>query len=143
MTHKQWKYDAVSMYKAGKTYTEIAESLGKPYFTITTHLHRHLKSGKFDRAPDSPLNWEWVQIEPPKRKRNPTIFVIGDTQCKQGIDLEYMHWIGAYIARKKPDIIVHLGDHYDLASLSSYDKSTLSAEGRRVQLDIEAGSELS
>ena len=96
MTHNQWKYDAIRMYKSGKTHTEIAESLGKPYFTITTHLHRHLKSGKFD----------WVQIEPPKRKRNPTIFVIGDTQCKQGIDLEYMHWIGAYIARKKPDIIV-------------------------------------
>ena len=133
MTHKQWKYDAIRMYKAGKTYTEIAESLGKPYFTITTHLHRHLKSGKFDKATDSLLN--------PKRKRNPTIFVIGDTQCKQGIDLEYMHWIGAYIARKKPDIIVHLGDHYDMASLSSYDKSTLSAEGRRVQLDIEAGDE--
>ena len=136
MTHKQWKYDAIKMYKAGKTYTEIAETLGKPYFTITTHLHRHLKSGKFDKTP-----FNWVQTEPPKRKRNPTIFVIGDTQCKQGIDLEYMHWIGAYIARKKPDIIVHLGDHYDMASLSSYDKSTLSAEGRRVQLDIEAGDE--
>ena len=141
MTHNQWKYDAIRMYNSGKTYTEIAESLGKPYFTITTHLHRHLKSGKFDTAPTSSLNWEWVQIEPPKRSRNPTIFVIGDTQCKQGIDLEYMHWIGAYIARKKPDIIVHLGDHYDMASLSSYDKSTLSAEGRRVQLDIEAGDE--
>ena len=139
MTHKQWKYDAIRMYKEGKTYSEIAESLGKPYFTITTHLHRHLKSGKFDIAPNSPLNWDWVKTEPPKRKRNPTIFVIGDTQCKQGIDLEYMHWIGAYIARKKPNIIVHLGDHYDMASLSSYDKSTLSAEGRRVQLDMQAG----
>ena len=139
MTHKQWKYDAIAMYKAGKGYSEIAKSLGKPYFTITTHIHRHLKSGKFDTAPASPLNWDWVQIEPPKRSRNPTIFVIGDTQCKQGIDLEYMHWIGAYIARKKPDIIVHLGDHYDMASLSSYDKSTLSAEGRRVLHDIDAG----
>ena len=69
MTHKQWKYDAIKMYKAGKTYTEIAESLGKPYFTITTHLRRHLKSSKVDKAPDSPLNCEWVQIEPPKRKR--------------------------------------------------------------------------
>ncbi|QNO11450.1 putative phosphodiestherase [Acinetobacter phage Aristophanes] len=141
MNHNQWKYDAISMYKAGKTYAEIAESLGKPYFTIATHLRRHLKSGKFDRTPNPASDWNWVQIEPPKRSRNPTIFVIGDTQCKQGIDLEYMHWIGAYIARKKPDIIVHLGDHYDMASLSTYDKSTLSAEGRRVQLDIEAGDE--
>ena len=139
MTHKQWKYDAIRMYKSGKTYTEIAESLGKPYFTITTHLHRHLKSGKFDKAPDYSLNWDWVQIEPPKRKRNPTIFVIGDTQCKQGIDLDYMHWVGSYIARKKPDIIVHVGDHYDMNSLSSYDKGQLSAEGRRVKADMDAG----
>lgn len=71
--------------------------------------------------------------------RKPTIFVIGDTQCKQGIDLSYMHWIGAYIAYKQPDIIVHIGDHYDMASLSSYDKGQLSAEGRRVAADIAAG----
>ena len=138
MAQKQWKYDAIQMYNEGKSYTEIAKALGKPYFTITTHLRRHWKSGKFSKAPNSNLNRDWVQIEPP-RKRNPTIFVIGDTQCKQGIDLDYMHWLGAYIARKKPDIIVHLGDHYDMASLSSYDKATLSAEGRRVRLDIEAG----
>lgn len=71
--------------------------------------------------------------------RKPTIFVIGDTQCKQGISLDYMHWVGSYIAYKKPDIIVHIGDHYDMASLSSYDKGQLKAEGRRVVEDIEAG----
>ena len=141
MTHKQWKYDAVSMYKAGKTYSEIAESLGKPYFTITTHLHRHLKSGKFDKAPASPLNWEWVQIEPPKRKRNPTIFVIGDLQVKQGISLDYIHYVGAYIAKKQPDIIVQIGDWFDNAALSSYDRGQLSAEGRRLAEDIESGNE--
>ena len=124
MNHEQWKYDAVSMYKAGKTYTEIAESLGKPYFTITTHLHRHLKSGKFDRAP---VNFDWVQIEPPKRKRNPTTLVIGDLQVKQGISLDYIHYIGAYIAKKQPDIIVQIGDWFDNAALSSYDRGQLSA----------------
>lgn len=141
MAHNQWKYDAIRMYKAGKTYTEIAESLGKPYFTITTHLHRHLKSGKFDTAPDSLLNWDWVQIEPPKRKRNPTIFVIGDLQVKQGISLDYIHHIGAYIAKKQPDIIVQIGDWFDNAALSSYDRGQLVAEGRRLAEDIKAGNE--
>ena len=138
MTHNQWKYDAIRMYKSGKTYTEIAESLGKPYFTITTHLHRHLKSGKFDKAPDYSLNWDWVQIEPPKRK--PTIFVIGDLQVKQGVSLDYIHHIGAYIAKKQPDIIVQIGDWFDNAALSSYDRGQLSAEGKRLSADIAAGN---
>lgn len=141
MTHKQWKYDSIQMYKSGKTYSEIAESLGKPYFTITTHIHRHLKSGKFDKAPNSPLNWDWVYIEPPKRKRNPTIFVIGDLQVKQGISLDYIHYVGAYIAKKQPDIIVQIGDWFDNAALSSYDRGQLSAEDRRLAADIEAGNE--
>ena len=138
MTHKQWKYDAIRMYKEGKTYSEIAESLGKPYFTITTHLHRHLKSGKFDIAPNSPLNWDWVKTEPPKRK--PTIFVIGDLQVKQGVSLDYIHHIGAYIAKKQPDIIVQIGDWFDNAALSSYDRGQLSAEGKRLSEDIAAGN---
>ena len=75
-----------------------------------------------------------------KQRREPTIFVIGDTQCKQGVDLTYMSWIGYYIARKRPDIIVHIGDNWDLAALSSYDKGQLSAEGKRLNQDIAAGT---
>lgn len=75
-----------------------------------------------------------------KQRREPTVFVIGDTQCKQGVDLEYMSWIGYYIARKRPDVIVHIGDNWDLAALSSYDKGQLSAEGKRLNQDIEAGT---
>lgn len=69
-----------------------------------------------------------------------TILVVADTQCKSEEDLEYMLWIGHYIAEKQPDIIVHIGDHYDLPSLSSYDKGKASAEGRRLAKDIEAGN---
>jgi len=69
-----------------------------------------------------------------------TILVIADTQCKSEENLEYMLWIGHYIADKKPDIIVHIGDHYDFPSLSSYDKGKASAEGRRLVKDIEAGN---
>ena len=75
-----------------------------------------------------------------RQRREPTIFVVGDTQCKQGVSLDYMSWIGYYIAKKKPDIIVHIGDNWDLAALSSYDKGQLSAEGKRLNQDIEAGT---
>src|SRR5690606_5376795 len=50
-----------------------------------------------------------------------------------------IHWVGNYIAAKKPDVIVMIGDWYDMQSLSSYDKGMLSAEGRRVKADIDAG----
>lgn len=158
-TWKQWKRDALRMHYQGKSHQEIAAALGKPYFTITSHLHRHR-----DTYPQEYVSQYYSDLENAERKsdlflpdapvynrklvsggagtgKKPTIFVIGDTQCKQGIDNTYMHWIGAYIARKKPDIIVHIGDHYDMASLSTYDKGQLSAEGRRVRADIAAGDE--
>lgn len=162
-TWKQWKRDALRMHYQGKAHQEIADALDKPYFTITTHLRRHRES-----YPKEYVSQYYGDLENPERKsdlftpatvykrstvpseamcapygttKKPTIFVIGDTQCKQGIDNTYMHWIGAYIARKKPDIIVHIGDHYDMASLSTYDKGQLSAEGRRVRADIAAGDE--
>jgi len=64
--------------------------------------------------------------------------VIPDTQCKPNISLDYLHWAGMYIAKRKPDVIVHLGDHCDFESLSSYDKGKKAAEGKRVKNDIEA-----
>lgn len=69
------------------------------------------------------------------------IAVIADTQCKPGVDLTYMSAIGNFLAEKQPDIIVHIGDHYDFESLSSYDKGKKSFEGRRLLADIKAGNE--
>ncbi len=68
------------------------------------------------------------------------ILVIADTQCKPSEDLSYMSWIGKYINDKKPDVVVHIGDHFDFESLSSYDKGKKSFEGRRLKADIEAGN---
>ena len=70
-----------------------------------------------------------------------TIAVIADTQCKPGVSLEYMKWIGSYLQEKKPDVIVHIGDHFDFPSLSSYDKGKKSFEGRRLKKDIDSGVE--
>lgn len=79
-----------------------------------------------------------LNIKPMHSKQ--TILVIADTQSKSEEDLEYMLWIGHYIAEKQPDVIVHIGDHYDFPSLSSYDKGKSSAEGKRLVKDIEAGN---
>lgn len=67
--------------------------------------------------------------------------VIPDTQCKPGVDLRHLEWAGKYIAAHAPDTVIHLGDHWDMASLSDYDKGKKSFEGRRYKADIAAGNE--
>lgn len=65
-------------------------------------------------------------------------FVIPDTQVKPGVPLDHLVAAGNYIAEKKPDVIVMLGDFADMESLSSYDVGKKSFEGRRYSADIEA-----
>jgi len=68
-----------------------------------------------------------------------THLLIPDTQVKPGVPLDHLDWIGRYIVDRQPDVIVHIGDHYDLPSLSSYDRGKRSFEGRRYRKDVEAG----
>lgn len=69
------------------------------------------------------------------------IAVIPDTQVKPGVDLAYLNNIGEYLVEKQPDVIIHLGDHWDMPSLSSYDVGKKSFEGRRYKNDIQAGND--
>ena len=68
------------------------------------------------------------------------IVVIPDVQAKPGIDFDYLRTVGNYIVAKRPDVVVHLGDHWDMPSLSSYDVGKKSFEGRRYLDDIAAGN---
>jgi hypothetical protein len=70
-----------------------------------------------------------------------THLVIPDTQVKPGVPTDHLGWIGRYIIDRKPDVIVHLGDHWDMPSLSAWDKGKLQMEGRRYADDIESGNE--
>lgn len=148
----EWFPKALEMHKAGESSKVISKSLGIPARTIRHNIQKHLE--KLAPVQTQELQRERIlkhmDIEellneplpvPKLQTKKPTIFVIPDTQCKQGVDLGYIHWIGSYLARKKPDIIVMIGDWYDMASLSTYDKGKLSAEGKRVKEDIEAGDE--
>jgi hypothetical protein len=67
------------------------------------------------------------------------VLVIPDTQTKPGVNTDHLEHIGKYIAYKRPDAIIHLGDHFDLPSLSSYDVGKRQFEGRRLRSDIDAG----
>lgn len=66
---------------------------------------------------------------------------IPDTQVKPGVNTDHLEALGHYIVQKKPDVIVHIGDHWDMPSLSSYDKAgSKGMEGRRYKADIAAGN---
>jgi len=67
--------------------------------------------------------------------------IIPDTQVKPDQDLRRFHWLGKYIVDKKPDVIVHIGDHWDMPSLSSYDVGKKEYEGRRYLRDVASGNE--
>ena len=68
------------------------------------------------------------------------IAVITDVQAKPGVPLDHLAWCGKYLADKRPDVIICIGDFADMASLSSYDKGTGRAEGRRIKADFAAAA---
>ncbi len=53
--------------------------------------------------------------------------------------LQHLDWIGEYIVDRRPDVLVHLGDHWDMNSLSTW-SSKKEMEGKRYRADIEAGN---
>lgn len=65
---------------------------------------------------------------------------IPDTQVKPDVPTDHLSWIGEYILEKRPDVVIHAGDHWDMPSLSSYDVGKKSFEGRTYRADIEAGN---
>ena len=54
------------------------------------------------------------------------------------MDLSYLSHIGRYLAHKKPDRIILIGDVADMPSLSSYDVGKKSFEGRTYKADVES-----
>lgn len=68
------------------------------------------------------------------------IMVIPDCQVKPEVPVDHLHWAGQYAVDMKPDVIVNIGDFWDMPSLSSYDKGKKSFEGRRYTKDIDAGN---
>jgi hypothetical protein len=69
-------------------------------------------------------------------------FVVPDTQVKPGVPVDHMRWIGQAVREYEPDVLVHLGDHWDFPSLSRWSaEGSLEREGQRVAADIAAGNE--
>lgn len=69
-------------------------------------------------------------------------FLIPDTQTRPGAPLDHMAWIGQAIVDYHPDRVIHLGDHWDMPSLSMHDApGSMKMEGARYEDDIAVGNQ--
>lgn len=122
-----WQNKAIKLARTGvMTWREIAQHLGVPKSTVSDFLRQYQLV---------------LDAEEQKAPEGRTHLYIPDSQVKPGVNLDYLEWIGKYIVRKRPDVIIHAGDFADMESLSSYDKGKRTAEGKRVQADIDVARE--
>lgn len=68
--------------------------------------------------------------------------IIPDTQVAPDTPLDHFVWIGKAIAEYQPDVLVHIGDHWDMHSASTWSAAgSKDKEGARLHKDIQAGNE--
>lgn len=70
-----------------------------------------------------------------------THLVLPDPHAHPDFNNDRADWIGKLIVDLKPDVFVNLGDMWDLASLSGYDKGKARFQGRSYRKDLDAGLE--
>ena len=61
-----------------------------------------------------------IDLEIPVPKHGLKIAVLPDAQVMPGVAMEHLGWYGQFIAEKKPDVIVCIGDFGDFPSLSVF-----------------------
>lgn len=127
--------EAIDLYEIhGSAYNAVAAGYkGAPKTTLQRRMEVAITKGyKPSVKKDAPRFYE-------KKRLGKMHMVIPDTQVKPGVSTDHLEWAGNYAAEKRPDVIVMIGDWWDMPSLSSYDKGKLSFEGRRYVDDIKAG----
>lgn len=64
---------------------------------------------------------------------------IPDPHATPGKHNDRALWAAQLTNEVRPDVVIFLGDMWDMSSLSTYDKNKRSAEGRRYSEDLDAG----
>ena len=70
-----------------------------------------------------------------------THLVIPDPHSHPDFNNDRFDWLSRLIRDISPDVVINLGDHFDMPSLSGYDKGTKGFEGRRLRKDLDHGIE--
>lgn len=141
-----WQQQAVALNATGTmSWRDIAKMLNKSKSTVSDYLRKYAKFlevpdvitlGKFC-AEGELIGQENVKNSVKSVKEGIVHLYIPDNQVREGVSLEYLKWIGQYIVKKRPDVIISAGDFCDFEAASSYDVGKKSAEGKRIKTDIE------
>lgn len=67
--------------------------------------------------------------------------IVPDSHAHPDFPNDRADWLGQLIKDRKPDVVVNIGDTFDMPSLSSFDKGKASFYGNSYERDIEAGVE--
>jgi len=68
------------------------------------------------------------------------VAVVTDAQVREGVATDHITYAGQYIADKQPDVIVCIGDFWDMPSLSQWAQpGSVEKEGKRYRKDVDAG----
>lgn len=68
--------------------------------------------------------------------------IIPDAQIKPGVDTRHIDWAAQAIVDYRPDVIVVIGDWWDMPSLNGHvSPGSMEKEGARYVHDLEAGNE--
>ena len=69
-------------------------------------------------------------------------FICPDTQVRPGVPTDHIDWAAQAIVEYRPDVVVVLGDWWDMPSLSTHsDPGSMEMEGLRYVDDVAAGNE--
>lgn len=74
----------------------------------------------------------------PAPKHGLKIAVITDAQVMPGVPMDHLGWAGEYVAAKKPDVIVCIGDFGDFPSLARFGRGERDSAGHRWAKDLAA-----
>ena len=150
--HTNWYEQYIDLINKGLSQRKACKEMGVPRSTIQHWLADRMVCDAIIEDHKEVIDETAYLLSTPKNakrlmdsvtqltKQPLNILVVSDCQVKNGVDLSYLTAIGKYIASKKPDVVVNIGDFWDFPSLSSYDKGKLSFEGRRLKADIEIGN---
>lgn len=68
-------------------------------------------------------------------------YVVPDVQLRAGVPADHIDWIAKDIIRRKPDVVVVLGDWWDFVSLNTHAApGSASTENQRIEKDLQAGN---
>lgn len=125
--------NAITHYRTNGSISATAREFKIQRRTIRKWL---LESGALD-APKILPPIDLTTDRPAVPKMGSRIAVISDVQVRPGVDFWYLEYVGRYIASKRPEVVVCIGDFADMPSLSSYDApGSKGMEGQRYKEDI-------